>query len=75
MRVCKNCHNNMITVDCDRPRPLYRPFSNDVTAAILVFTNNEKLSFGKCKDLLSFEKVNMVLKTTFFLSYNQRQNC
>ena len=44
MRVCKSCHNNMITVNCDTPRPLYRPFSNDVTAAILVFTNNEKFS-------------------------------
>ena len=40
MRVCKSCHNNMIiVVECDRPRPLYRPLSHDVTAAILVFTN------------------------------------
>ena len=45
MRVCKSCHNDTITVNCDRPRPLYRPFSNDVTAAILVYTNNENLSF------------------------------
>ena len=42
MRVCKSCHNNMIiVVNCDRPRPLYRPFSHDLRAAILVFTNNE----------------------------------
>ena len=45
MRVCKSCHNNMIiVVNCDRPRPLYRPFSRDVTTAILVFTNNDNFS-------------------------------
>ena len=37
----------IIAVNCDRPdrrRPLYGPFSHDITAAILVFTNNEKFS-------------------------------
>ena len=35
MRVSKSCQNNMIiVVNCDRPRPLYGPFSPDVTAAI-----------------------------------------
>ena len=34
MRVCKSCQNNLIiVVNCDRPRPLYRQFSHDVTAA------------------------------------------
>ena len=52
MRVCKSCHNNMIiVVNCDRPRPLHRPFSHDVTAAILVFTNKENFSL--------FESVNI----------------
>ena len=41
MRVCKSCHNEMI----DRPRPLYRQFSRDVKAAMLVFTNNENFFF------------------------------
>ena len=33
----------IIVVNCDRPRPLYRQFSHDITAAILVFTNDENL--------------------------------
>ena len=45
MRVCKSCHKEMIIVaNCDRPRPLYRPFSHDFTAPILAFTNNENFS-------------------------------
>ena len=45
MRVCKSCYNNMIiVVNCDRLRPIYRQFSHDITAAILVFANNEKFS-------------------------------
>ena len=32
-------------VNCDRPRPLLRAFSHDVTVAILVFTNNVNRPF------------------------------
>ena len=63
MRVCKSCHNNMITVvNCDRTRPLIQ-FWHEVTAAIFRW---EFLCFGKYKHLLLFGKVNMVAMTTFF---------
>ena len=46
MRVCKSCQNNMIiVVDCDRPRPLYRPLSHDVTVAILVFLESVNIYY------------------------------
>lgn len=45
MRVCKTCHNNMIiVVDCNRPRRLYRPFSDDAMTTILVSTNDDNFS-------------------------------
>ena len=54
MRVCKGCHNNMIIlVNCNRPRPLYRPFSHDVTAAILVLINNENFSLLESVNIYS----------------------
>ena len=54
MRVCKGYHNNMIIlVNCDRPRPLYRPFSHDVTKAILVLINNENFSLLESVNIYS----------------------
>ena len=45
MSACKSCHNEMIiVVNCDRPRPLYRPFSHDVRPANLGLKNNENFS-------------------------------
>ena len=45
MCVCKSCHNNMIiVVNCDRAQTSLWTFSHDVTATILVVTNNENFS-------------------------------
>ena len=67
MSVCKSCHNEMIiVVNCDRPRPLYRPFSRDVRIAILVFTINENFSlFESIKIYYNLGKSIRYPKTTF----------
>ena len=65
MRVCKSCHNNMIIVNCDRPRPLYGQFSHDVTVVILVFTNNGNFSLLESVNIYYHLEKSMVAKTTF----------